>query len=469
MAVTDIYQRIPCEAIVVKREERQRTTVDCKEIIDSIASLGVLNPILVTKDMVLIAGERRLQASINLKIPTIPVRFIRDGLSDEQIQLIELEENVKRSHLDWRDMVAAVAKVHAILESQNEIWTDEQTATFLNTPYMTIRRALGVFPHLSHPNVQEQKSLFSAGLVAERISNRITQAALNTIADTVKQSIASKAPPQMANTAVPEGVSAIVYNTNPISPIPAREPPFLHGDFLEWVRNYEGPRFNFIHCDFPYGVGLFSGGRFTSANSYSDTQDVYMTLIEALCANLDRIMTPNGHLMFWFSMEYYVKTLQAFRKHAEDLIFWRRPLVWMKTDNAGLLPDGNRQPRQIYETALVAVRGERFVVKAVSDAYASPTDRALHPSAKPEPMLKHFFRLFVDKTTTMLDPTCGAGSSIRAAEALGAERAFGIERDEESYNNAVGAYRKHQNIQTLLQKEIENDQTQNSPTKPSQD
>jgi len=52
-------------------------------------------------------------------------------------------------------------------------------------------------------------------------------------------------------------------------------------------------------------------------------------------------------------------------------------------------------------------------------------------SAKPEPVLRHFFRMFCDSTTLMLDPTCGSGTSLRAAESIGVGHVLGLEIDPE--------------------------------------
>jgi DNA modification methylase len=62
-------------------------------------------------------------------------------------------------------------------------------------------------------------------------------------------------------------------------------------------------------------------------------------------------------------------------------------------------------------------------------------------SVKPEPMLKHFFEMFVDESTIFLDPTCGSGSSVRAAESLGAAHVLGLERDPEFHESASRALR----------------------------
>ena len=48
-------------------------------------------------------------------------------------------------------------------------------------------------------------------------------------------------------------------------------------------------------------------------------------------------------------------------------------------------------------------------------------------SEKPQSMLEHFFRMVVDDSTTMLDPTCGSGNSVAVAESLGANWATGLE------------------------------------------
>jgi hypothetical protein len=46
---------------------------------------------------------------------------------------------------------------------------------------------------------------------------------------------------------------------------------------------------------------------------------------------------------------------------------------------------------------------------------------------RPQPMLRHFFEMFVDEHTIMLDPTCGSGTALRAAEALKAKYVLGVE------------------------------------------
>ena len=112
-----------------------------------------------------------------------------------------------------------------------------------------------------------------------------------------------------------------------------------------------------------------------------------------------------------------------------DFVLNPFPLVWHKTDNTGVIPDPNRGPRRIYETAFMGARGDRFIVEPVANVYGAPTTKIVHPSEKPEPMLRHFFRMFVDEHTKMFDPTCGGGSAVRASASLGAKSSVGWEID----------------------------------------
>jgi DNA modification methylase len=135
--------------------------------------------------------------------------------------------------------------------------------------------------------------------------------------------------------------------------------------------------------------------------------------------------------MFWLSADTDIveATKRRFAQQAPSLKFHKFPLIWVKSDNAGIAGDALRSPRHTYETALLASRGERQIVQIKADAYSAPTDKRLHPSTKPEPMLRHFFTMLVDDHTSMLDPTCGSGASLRAAESLGASRTLGLEID----------------------------------------
>ena len=100
----------------------------------------------------------------------------------------------------------------------------------------------------------------------------------------------------------------------------------------------------------------------------------------------------------------------------------------------------------------VASRGDRSITRAVSNIYGAPTVKDTHQSEKPEPMLRHFFQMFVDENTRLLDPTCGSGSALRAAESLGAKYVLGLEVNPDFAEGARIALRKFRNLRALEKK-----------------
>jgi len=134
-------------------------------------------------------------------------------------------------------------------------------------------------------------------------------------------------------------------------------------------------------------------------------------------------------MIFWFSLDFYVEV-----KEKISAAGWRVdpfPLIWFKIDNTGIIPDANRGPRRVYETAFFCTRGDRKVVRAVGNCTAAGVTKTYHMSEKPTVVVNHFFRMLVDETTVMLDPTCGSGNAVKASEALGADWSLGLEINSE--------------------------------------
>ena len=150
-------------------------------------------------------------------------------------------------------------------------------------------------------------------------------------------------------------------------------------------------------------------------------------------------------------MEYYHETIKKFNS-APDLNVNSFPLVWHKSDNRGILPDPERGPRRTYETALFISRGDRRVVSPIANSYAAPTSKseATHISQKPEPVLRHFFRLFVDDTSEVLDPTCGSGTALTAAESLGARRVAGFDVSNEYCEDAIARLNSARTLRSAI-------------------
>ena len=464
---------------------RQRKKITTEDLKPSIAKRGVIQPIIINRNLELVAGERRLTASKELELPLVPIRYV-ETLDPIELKIIELEENIKRKDLSWQDTVGGVRDIHdcyiAEAAGKGDEWSMTQTAEAIGVSLSLVSQYLRVFPELSNPQIASCTSASQAyNLLSRKDSRKIDDALseigelgndLFTFAEQKEANLTQKTEGSSGAPGNPEGTSGIsgedassdggtINNEGIRAAVPVKIDPMEAvreaiqvASFLEWAPQYSGPKFNFIHCDFPYGIDVFAGkqsGRDRHV-TYDDSPDIYWNLLECFCKHRNNFMAASMHGMFWFSMDYYEQTKEFFRVHAPEIVVQNFPLIWTKSDNVGIIPDAQRQPRRIYETAFILSREDRRIVKSVGNSYPAPTDKKYHHSTKPEPVLRHFMQMFVDESTTMLDPTCGSGSALRAAESLGARKVLGLEIDPENAENARTALRYFRSLRNAAKK-----------------
>lgn len=445
MGIHNVYRQVPIDKIIVQRDDRQRKEIDISDLLPSISRNGIRSPLLLEKipdsdQFLLIFGERRFTAAKELKFETVPARLSSD-LDPIERKIIELEENLHRKDLPWKDFVSAIQQIHTLYLTQDPDWTQQQTAETVSLEKQSISRLLRVAADLNDPRVQACTGWGPAYNLLARRDDR----AVDDIFNSLMEETPSEAEPE------PELESGV-------EPRPLPEvgrifkSPIVQGSFFDWTISYSGSPFTLIHCDFPYGISHHKSDQGKSAQwgAYSDDPDIYWDLLHLLKINFNKLFAPKSHLFFWLSADILIQkeTLSFFEKEMPELSFLTKPLVWLKSDGRGIISDPNRGPRHVYETALIASRGDRFIISPVADAYAAPSGDA-HQSEKPEPVLRHFFRMFVDENCRFLDPTCGAGSSICAAESLGARHTTGIELNTEWAEIAEQRVRKARNLRAL--------------------
>jgi ParB/RepB/Spo0J family partition protein len=453
MPLSDTYVRLPVDLIYVKRDERQRREIETEDLQKSIKQVGLINPIIVREEggrFLLIAGERRWMAYKALGLDDIPARFAHQ-LSPIESAIIELEENIKRKDLPWQDLVRAVAKLHDLHVSLDSTWTQIKTAEALSLVKGTISVYLKVNIYLDDPRIAECSTVRQAYEVIDRRESR-QQAA--EVADLFDED-PTEDEPEYEDEEEEEGeVKIAATSGNVISIPPQTKKPkrtisddILHQSFLEWAPKYSGRKYNFIHVDFPYGTTELGPQMLGNEHTmYEDSPEIYIQLLNCFCDNINRFFSDIGWCMFWYSERMVTVTRETLKVKVPNMNVQVHPLIWVHSDNAGISPDPRRRPRHIYDTCLLMSRGEMPLIRVKSDAYWSPTDHKLHPSTKPVPMLKYFFEMLVDEHTSLLDPTCGSGSSLRAAESLGAHRVLGLESNWDHCETARKALIDHRKM-----------------------
>ena len=180
------------------------------------------------------------------------------------------------------------------------------------------------------------------------------------------------------------------------------QPLVIQQDFISWIEQYNGPKFSFIHCDFP------------------QEKTIFFRLLHSLQKYSSKIASESSHLMLWFDMEHYAVTKALLNSAGFSVSPY--PFMWAKARKYRQV--SIKHPRYSYETAFLATRGERALVRQKTDHYRSP---AIQSNLKPEPMLSHFFSMLIDETTDFFDPTADSGAATLAARNCGARSILGLE------------------------------------------
>jgi DNA modification methylase len=169
---------------------------------------------------------------------------------------------------------------------------------------------------------------------------------------------------------------------------------------------------------------------------YDDSAEVYWQLLDTLKQNAARLIDHQAHIMFWHSQNKRRETEDFFT--SMGAVVQPFLMIWHCGENEGIIPDPQRYGRRTYETALLATFGDRKIVapRALSFAASRESKSRIHRSQKPLSVLNHFFGMFVDDSSHVLDPTAGSGTSLIAANNLSAKRVVGLEIDPNIYRNA---------------------------------
>ena len=87
---------------------QQRDAGDILALAENIKHAGIINPIEITPEGIIITGESRYRAAVQLKMKEVPVRVITEK---HDRKLRQISENVVRSEMDAMDIARAVDEI----------------------------------------------------------------------------------------------------------------------------------------------------------------------------------------------------------------------------------------------------------------------------------------------------------------------------------------------------------------------
>jgi hypothetical protein len=502
------------------RRQRSALTFDSVlDLAVSIGNSQWICPVLIDQDAnAIVAGERRLTAvkalcaAVNgdysgftspeeARITLAPICSCKvdswhqwtripaqlgSQLTEKELAVYEFIENAQRKSLSWQDRAKAVYTVHAHGLTEDREWSNTKTGNLIGIDHSTVAKNLKVWRIFLSDNSPEIKLIIDESPTLNSATQNLTRhisrraedvVTLGNTAGTVTAAAKAKAPASSISLATQPGPAAGVpqpnylheheeddeddrptydYDNSTPTPISLGERLLTCADFHDWAEHYNGPAFNFLHCDFPYGINFNSGPQTSNvmnklAGDYDDSPDVYWELLATLAAHREKLIAPSAHIMFWFSQNFREETEEFFAVYFPDAVLQPFPLIWHCSDFDGTVPDPQRYGRRTYETAMVLTFGDRHIVTPKSLSFAAPRGSKTrhHRSQKPQAVLNHFMSMFVDSASTVLDPTAGGATSLLVAHQLHAKLIRGVEKEQQTYKTALTFLNKREDIISL--------------------
>lgn len=403
---------------------RQRKDVgDLSNLKASIKTLGLLEPIVVTPDNQLVAGERRLRACLELQLADVPVHVL--NLQGWHIPLAELEENIRRKEYTWQEQVCAIADVHNArtrdAAARSESWGMSDTGNLLgvsnaNVCYCTQlaeRLRANDTELLGASGVTDAYRILCERKLAEAQSRLVGMA--TALPTTVTAPAVGEPPPG-------EACATLV--------VPQR-PAGLHctlsnQPFEEWKKTVQPGAFTHIYTDPPYAIdmdNLSQDGVGMQIDNVRETHNILQNtallgdFIDWACHTLP----DNGWLVVWCDYTMW-DTLVGWI--GEDLRVQRWPLVWIKQNQ----PCMNAMPysnfTKTHECALVACGCKATLSVAGPFAHwLGTSDKTFHNPTNPfwKPIQLHHYILDAISRVgdTICDPFAGSGSIPYACQRSG--------------------------------------------------
>ena len=393
---------------------------DMDELVQSIQKHGLIHPIALqlTDDpeldtsYKLIAGGRRFRAHQMMTRETVPARIYDHDLTELELRSIELEENIRREDLDWKEKVNLQREIHRL---QVEIY-GEKTSTNPDAPGHSMAdtaELLGVSKGTVSKDIKlaEAMQMFPAA-PWEKCKNQSEASKLQKrLEDTIiRTDLAEKATRALG--AGDAGKKKLMDA-------------YIIKDFFEGVKAIDNETIDFVEIDPPYGIDLKTvkaqreGGQAEGLDEYNEVIDTdYPEFLMKTFEESYRVMKPNSWGICWFGPEPWFELIHSLIKNA-GFKTHRMCGIWVKPagqTNAPTVRLGNA-----YEMFFYFQKGKANLSKPGSSNVfqykpVNPDDKR-HPTERPIELTRDILSTFVKENSRVLVPFAGSGSTLLAAAA----------------------------------------------------
>lgn len=398
--------------IIIKNRYR-KDYGDLEPLKESIKRIGLLHPVVINEENVLVAGGRRLKALKELGHEDIPVTKI--NLKD--VIRGEYDENSVRKGFTPSEEVAIWQSMESYQEtgikkppSESDGGEPRQRAAkFLGKSTDTLSKAKQIVDSGDEELIKRMDDTGNVSLVYKKLKKDLTIQARRT----AKHPIAA-------------GIGLV------------------HGDSATELKTIEADRVDCVVMDPPYNINFES----YTKSSLDFEDNINLDKFEDIIKELHRVMKADSHLYCFAGFQTLTEFTTIIKQHFQI----RNVLVWVK--NNFTPTDFSYNYAHQYEFIIFASKGQRYLNnKSVKEFNGTPLNEVKktalgkssdvlqfknltnkkHSGQKPTDLLSYLICNSTVEGEIVLDCFAGSGSTLVAAE-KNARQWIGIELNEDCIN-----------------------------------
>lgn len=378
---------------------------DVDDLALSLVEKGQLQPIVVNKEMELIAGGRRLAACLKAQIEVLCI--FNDAVDALTMRELEIEENIQRKQFTPAEEFKAIAELHNLKQQRFGEATSgrkgghtlQDTANLLGKSKAKVIEAISLaqaverFPELK--SCKKASEIKKAVKAIEAVATRAGKA------DDYRRELVSLS----ANAAQPYEVFQMSAQ--------------------EFYSKLEPESVDILLTDPPYGIeidkiatstGGITGGNNSAGFTFDDSTERALALYRELAERSIVFTKPSSHAFIFCGPEHFWAVKEMFK--SVGWLCYVKPIIWIKRE-VGQCNVPHAWPASCYETLLYARRVDSVLVKQGQPDWVECAPIAAgakrHPTEKPIALLRNLLQRVALPGAVVVDPFMGSGSSIEAA------------------------------------------------------
>lgn len=367
---------------------------DITELAANIKEHGLLQPIVVSKAGLLLAGGRRHRACLEAGLAEVPVVVVEtEGEIDERE--IELIENVFRKDMTWHEKARLEARIFALRGEQDPAWTQRAQAEMLGQSLGLSNKRLQLAGYLDKiPGLEKCETENEAIKVIRGLQEGIV---VHQLAQEAKVNPAYK-------------WAADHYNI---------------GDCISGMQAMHPGVVDFAEVDPPYGVDLLQhksklqlGSDDPNVAPYQEVDaKEYPAFILEAAKQVYRVLRENSYCVWWHGSVW----ASAVRGILEGVGFKVHgvPAIWVKVNYNGQSNMPDRFLSSAFEPFWICEKGmPRLHKPGRNNVFAHqpplPSER-FHPAERPIDLILDILDTFTSPGQVVVSPFLGSGTTLRAA------------------------------------------------------